>query len=81
MIFEYLQVMSNMLCGVNFIAGYEALMVAKKVPSHNTLPDDLNCSENIFFLEIKKIAQERIGNEIHAAHGQATYADCAHRLV
>ena len=25
------KVMSNMLCGVNFIAGYEALMIAKKV--------------------------------------------------
>ena len=40
--FEYLQVMSNMLCGVNFVAGYEALMVAKKVLSKSILTDGLS---------------------------------------
>ena len=47
-VFEYLQVMSNMLCGVNFIAGYEALMVAKKVLSLTTLSDGLKRREILF---------------------------------
>ena len=42
-----------MLCGVNFVAGYEALMVAKKVLSHTTLSDSLKWSENLLFSDKK----------------------------
>ena len=70
-----------MLCGVNFIAGYEALMVAKKVLSHTTRKDGLKWSENLFFaIKIEQDSLGRGGGVIHA-HAQAVQVDCAHRFV
>ena len=62
MIIDYLQVMSNMLCGVNFIAGYEALMVAKKVFLHtNYSHKRFKCSKNLFFGDKNLTRQDLFG--------------------